>query len=672
MLGGQAGAKLSASLADGKPSYKTGRITRDCKVALPPAIRLTAVDSTVPPGRDFYMYVNRHWQRSVHIPSFAGSFGISEEIEEHVRKDLLSTIRRLPTDHPLALLKKSIMNHGVQDNNVRDLRRFLQSFDCVRDREDLGRQIGYLNRIQSRAPITFAVNADTYRSNICRVHIYEPIMGLPARHYYVTKPQNRTILHYGTVLKQAGKLLEVEGLEEAIAIEKSVLPALSSGDSLRNPMESYIPKTLAELEREWKEIPWFPMLLGWGMPTDLIRTSTFIVTNSKYMDQLNHMFRTYDLSLWRIWMRAGVVLTFLEYLPPPFDDMHYELFQKRLRGSAQKMPQERLMLAVLQKFTTQALGKVFVEDHIPERVKDEAISMVRRLKTATTARIRAVPWMVAATKEKAVAKIRAMRFQVAYPSEWYSEFTGLTMDPERMFQNIINLAIKDSVRMINTLGAGCGDRDTWQDGSFDVNAYYYPDQNRLVIPGGMLRPPFFDLRRSVAWNYGGIGAAIGHEITHGFDADGKNYDVNGNYKEWWTAKDNETYEEMTKDLVEMYDGAEYLGGKVDGHLTLSENIADLGGVAIALQALQAYLKEHKATHKETLDAYRDFFQSYAVSWRNKDRPKKAKQSLFLDVHAPAPLRVNSIVRQFKEFYEAYGIKEGEDGWIPEKERVHLW
>ncbi len=634
--------------------------------------KVPAVDSTVPPGRDFYMHVNRRWQRSAHIPSFSGAFGISEEIEEKVREDLLSTIRRLPTSHPLALFEKSIMNHRAQANNVRDLRRFLQSMDCMRDAEDLGRQIGYLNRIQSRAPVTFTVNADTYRSNICRVHIYETTVGLPAKHYYVAKPQNRTILHYAAVLRRAGELLEVEKLEEAIAIERSVLGSLSSGDSLRDPMESYIPLRIGELEHKWKEIPWTAMLLAWGMPTDLIRTSTFIVTNAKYLDQLNHMFRTYDLSIWRIWLRAGVVLNYLEYLPPPFDDMHYELFQKRLRGNVQKMPQQRLMLATLKRFATQALGKVFVEDHIPERVKDEATSMVRRLKTATMQRIRGLHWMMAATKEKAVDKIRAMRFQVAYPSEWYSEFTGLTMDPERMFQNIVNLSIKDTVRMINNLGTGCGESDTWQDGPFDVNAYYYPDQNRLVIPGGMLRPPFFDLRRSVAWNYGGIGAAIGHEITHGFDADGKNYDIHGNYREWWTATDNKVFDEITKDLVDLYDGAEYLGGRVDGHLTLSENIADLGGVAIAMHALQLYLKEKKATPAKTLEAYRDFFESYAVSWRNKDRPKKARQSLFLDVHAPAPLRVNSIVRQFKEFYEAYGIKEGEEGWIPEKERIQIW
>jgi putative endopeptidase len=227
--------------------------------------------------------------------------------------------------------------------------------------------------------------------------------------------------------------------------------------------------------------------------------------------------------------------------------------------------------------------------------------------------------------------------------------------------------------MIGTLGKGCGEtRPTWEDGAFEVNAFYYPDRNQLTIPAGMLRPPFFDLRRSAAWNYGGIGAAVGHEITHGFDADGKNYDLRGSYKDWWTAADNKAYERLTEALVGMYGGEEYAGGKVDGRLTLSENIADVGGVAIALDALHDYLHDHKATAGEKRESYRDFFTSYAVSWRNKDRPRKARQALYLDVHAPAPLRVNMVVRQFAEFYEAFGIQPGDPGWLDESERVQLW
>jgi len=191
----------------------------------------------------------------------------------------------------------------------------------------------------------------------------------------------------------------------------------------------------------------------------------------------------------------------------------------------------------------------------------------------------------------------------------------------------------------------------------------------MVVPAGILRPPFFDLKRSNAWNLGGIGAAIGHEITHGFDADGRLYDEKGDYRNWWTETDSKTFTQLTKAIINLFDGAEYMGGKVDGELTLSENIADLGGLAIALQALKHDLPADKAKQKA---AYRDFFTSYAVSWRNKDRPKKAKQALILDLHSPAPLRVNLIVQQFEEFYIAFDIKSTDEGYIPPEKRIMLW
>ena len=193
----------------------------------------------------------------------------------------------------------------------------------------------------------------------------------------------------------------------------------------------------------------------------------------------------------------------------------------------------------------------------------------------------------------------------------------------------------------------------------------------MVIPAGMLRQPFFDLRRSDAWNLGGIGAAIGHEITHGFDEDGRLYDKHGNYNSnWWTEEDSRQFKKMTQAVVRLFDGAEYMGGKVDGVNTLSENLADLGGIAIAIEALNRELVGR--SEREKKEAWCEFFTSYAVSWRNKERPQKAKQSLLLDVHAPAPLRVNLITRQFAEFYDAFDIHEGDPGWTAPELRVQLW
>lgn len=627
------------------------------------------VSSSIQPGRDFYRYVNATWESHAQIPKFAGSFGISEEIEKIVQEELIHLIHELPTSHPLFLLSKSVLQKGVQNNNVKDLQRLVNSFDCIRDVEDVATKLGYMNRIQSRSPIILTVAPDTFRSTQCRVHIYEPLLGLPAKHYYTD--DHRTLIHYGSLLKKLGSAFDVQDIEKVISIEQGILSVLTENSV--SPEESNTPKTLQEMERTWKDIPWQNLLLAWGMPTDLIRSSTFILTNTAYIDTLNRLFQTFDLETWRIWMQAYVLLSFLEYLPNPFDTWHHELFGHRLKGNTQKLPQYLVMLRVLQTTATQALSFEYVQRYLSVELKEEAISMVHRLKKATTQRIRALPWMLESTKKIAVEKVKSMRFRVAYPSSWINEFGGISVDPERLLQNIWNLNTKDTVRIIETLGEGCGNMGgKWDDGAFEVNAYYYPDKNQLVVPGGMLRSPFFDLRRSVAWNYGGIGAAIGHEITHAFDDDGRNYDVHGSYKEWWTATDNKQYAEMSQNLIALFDGQEYEGGKVDGTLTLSENIADLGGVAIALSALQNYLQEHKATTTEKKKAYKEFFISYAVSWRNKDRPQKARQALFLDVHAPAHLRVNLIVRQFKEFYEAFDIGEGDSGWIPESDRIRLW
>jgi putative endopeptidase len=633
------------------------------------------VRQTIDPGKDFYSYVNANWLQRASIPSFAGSYGVSEEIEERVRGALLKSIlslKKSKPDHPISLLTQSVINVQAQENNVRDLRHMLNSFSCMRSSEDVAREIGRLNRIQSRAPITFSVNSDTYKSSECRIHIYEPVLGLPAKHHYRSSTPNQVVLMYGSMLRKVGELLEVQNLDGIISIENAILPSLSEGETGQE-IETYTSLSFNMLCSKYKHVPWEVMIASWGVPTDIIHKTSYIITNDRYIRTFNKLFKNNEIDAWRVWMQACLALSFLEYLPPPFDDLHYNLYGKKLRGNSQKLPQKLLMLRVLQTFAGQALARIFVQDHVTNSIKESATSMVKRLKSATVNRIRSIKWMNHNTKDIATKKVEAMRFLVAYPNVWYNEFNGLIMDPSRMLHNIISLCVLDTDKTIKTIGPGCGDLDgTWDDGAFDVNAYYYPDKNMLTVPAGMLRPPFFDPDRSAAWNYGGIGSAIGHEITHGFDADGKNYDLHGTYREWWSDKDNKIYDATTKSLIKLYDGQDYLGGKVNGLLTLSENIADIGGLAIALDALNSELRIIKADAKTQKKAYKDFFTSYAVSWRNKDRPRKARQALYLDVHAPAPLRVNLVVRQFAEFYEAFDISEDNPGWIPPNDRVLLW
>jgi hypothetical protein len=621
---------------------------------------------------DFYAYVNNNWQKHVHMPSFSASYGVSEEIEATLRDKLLALILDLRAKeplHPLAVLADSFMNTSVQKNSIVDLQRITNTFECISSVNDACHAIGSLNKLQAHSPLSFVVSSDSNNSSDCVIYIYEAKLGLPEGHYYHT--DNRILAKYSTMLKKAGALLNIENLEKAITIEATIEPFLTGSGSARNDSYSYNPVSFSTLQETYSSIAWADVLDGWGCAATVYQKTKFVVTNDRYVALVNKMCKVFDLETWRTWMRACVVVSFIEYLPPPFDDLHFELYGRALRGSSEKIPQKWLTLKVLQTYAAQDLSRLYVERVLTKGTKEKATDLINTLKHATVLRIQALDWMKESTRKVAIQKIQHMLFQVAYPGKWQSETKHTEMTAERPLMNILNLITQDSFHMLDDLKGKCGRKNTeWEDGAFVVNAYYYSEGNRMTIPAGMLQPPFFDMSRSKAWNYGGIGSAIGHEITHGFDDEGRMYDPEGNYKNWWSTEDEHTYTKMSAAVLELFDGVNYMGNKVDGKLTLSENIADLGGLAIALTALKSELRGKSET--EIAAAYRDFFTSYAVSWRNKDRPRKAKQALLLDVHSPAPLRVNLIVRNFQEFYDAFGISETDPGYVPVEKRVKLW
>jgi putative endopeptidase len=627
-------------------------------------------------GLDFYTYINHSWQDTVKIKPYDSSVSVSDEIETRVENSLFDMIdkvvKKRPAD-PFSRLVKSIIETKHQINNVYDIQRLSSLFECLHTREDVARIIGKLNRIQSNAPISFVVANDRYIPNKRCIYLYEPKLALPEKQQYKKGVDNKAISSYIRVLKIISSILHIESLESAVAIEASILPYLSPENDREDVAFSYTPYTLSDLDRLYKNVPWKTMMVAWGMTPLVASSATYIITNKKYLDALNRMFREYSMTSWRIWMRAQVLVHFMKYLPPPFDDLHFQLWGKQLQGTTQKIPQKFLMLNVIKENIPHNLGYDYVKYAISAKLKPTAVALVENLRTATIKRIRDLKWMSDATKTKAVEKCKAMLFQVAYPDKWEFELDKTEINESRMLTNIWNLAKYDTDTMIKHLKKGkINEKENWEDGVFEVNAYYYSDKNLMVVPAGILQPPFFDLKRSEAWNLGGIGAAIGHEITHGFDDDGRLYDKNGVMKDWWSAADAQKYKDMSQSLVELFNKETYMNGKVDGDLTLSENIADLGGVSIALEALEMEFAKGGYTAANKKNAYKEFFTSYAVSWRNKDRAKKAEQSLLLDKHAPAPLRVNLIVRQFAEFYASFDIGESDPGYIPINERIQLW
>ena len=639
------------------------------------------INRSISPSEDFYSHINKKWLKKTKLPPYDGSYSVSEEIEDNVRDILLKAIdmqrKENPDDH-ISNLATSFLQYSHQLKGVVALNNLLSKFNCMRTKEDIGIAIGELNRIQAKSPLSLIVSGDSYETSKCCIYIYEVSIGLPSKHYYYTRSMkfgtNNVLEQYKKFLKQVGDLLLQPSLESLVMIERAILPCLSTSDERNNISFTNNPYSIEELKKKYKIIPWDAIFKGWGLSDSIARKTQFVLTNKRYFEGLEKMFKVFEMEAWRTWLRGLAILSFIEYLPPPFDDLHFNLFGKLLKGNNEKLPQKYLMLKVLQKFSPQDLGKIFVKHAVPKDTKQITTQMVKNLKNATIKRLERVTWLEEKTKIKAIQKVENMKFQVAYPEKWESETKDNIILKDQPLQNILQLNIHDTNMMLAELKSGNCEKDEgkWEDGCFEVNAYYYSEGNMMVIPAGILRAPFFDITKSDAWNLGGIGSAIGHEITHGFDIDGRMYDAKGNYNNWWTKKDERQYTKLTKKVVDLFDGIEYMKGKIDGELTLSENLADIGGLAISLEALNKILKEGNKNETERKKAYKEFFTSYAISWRNKDRPQKARDSLFTDSHAPAQFRVNKIVHQFPEFYTAFDIKKEDKGWIDPDDRVVLW
>lgn len=633
------------------------------------------ITSSILPGTDFYGYVNQAWQSHVHLPGYEDTFGVSEEIEEDIQTILL---KRLETERvtnardSLSILFSSFLHksNAKQSASSRsELRKLLSLVDCIKTKQDLCRLVGVLNRIQSAAPICFVINNDSFDSSSCSIYIYDASMGIPNEEVYSEDPA--ILEKYKRLLRDLGSHLDLEHMESVTTTEANLVPFLLKERESNDIHFVYNPKTYDQLRDEFSEIDWSTMLEAWGLTGPQMRSAKFIVTNKRFLHHFHAMVHTLDLTTLKPWLHSMILLTFLKYLPDPFDALEFGFFGHVLNGSKEKMPRSLAALKVLQKFADQDLSRIFVRHHVPSTTKPKATELVQLLKHATDVRLRKLSWLHDSTRAAARSKLKAMSFQVAYPDQWQSETKGVVLDVETPLRNILRLSEHDTDGMMDQLRkAGCKEAaNDWDDGAFEVNAYYYPEGNRIVVPAGILRFPFFDAKQSMAWNLGGIGVVIGHEITHGFDADGRFYDEKGNYNDWWLPEDSREFNKVSNSVVRLFDDAPYMGGSVNGELTLSENLADLGGMAIALEALESYLPAEGPTRKRMM---RDFFTSYAISWRTKERKEKAKQSLSTDVHAPAPLRVNLVVRQFQAFYDAFEIGPDAEGYIPAEKRIVLW
>jgi predicted metalloendopeptidase len=622
---------------------------------------------------NYYRFVNEAWLKETPIPEDASSTNISRQIAEKIEKQLISIVKEKLVHEPQSSLSKFVRSIYYTWDSPRQTEfaivELVGALKNMNSKEDVGFMIGKLNRLQARSPLILKVTTDTYDTNYYRLQISEYSPCVPHKNFLIDEKYSKDRKEYKKFVGEIGKYFGVDDLSDFVDIEMDVAHHLPSPIEEDDTPNRYNLLTFDEVMAKYQDIPWNSILNGLGTSQEHIEKHSVIVTNSKYLEYVNKYF-TGDLDAIRKWLLGSAIITFGRFISGEIYQKYFNFFGKTLKGATEMSDVDRIMMAILTTHMPQLLSREYAERYVSPKVKENAIEIVHVLKKAAIRRMQEARWMSAETKVKAIDKMNKMGFKIAYPSVWRDESRGIDFSETQLLKNLFRVNEQDTQWGLDDIGPReRGKWQHWDSPTYEVNAFYYPDYNELVIPAGILQSPFYDSHRSMAWNLGGIGNVITHEMTHGFDSDGRNHDAEGNYAPWWKPEENEEYEKKSKQICELF-SVKYMGAQIDGKLTLMENIADLGGMSIALEALRTIMLDKTQAEKKRM--LHDFFSSYAVSWRNKDRKKSAELASRADKHAPAQLRVNKIISQFPEFYETYGVKPGDALWVDPNKRVTLW
>lgn len=635
------------------------------------------------PGKDFYRACNETWLRQTHLPPYVASYGVSEEVEDYLEGFLYEIARRAarraaggtPATSPedvaedaIGRLVMSAMRPEKQAANIEHLKRSLRNLGCLRNTADVATTLGMM--IRFGIPTVLNVSVEVVFDQGKRRHMLllgPGSLGLPDARYYLQREasfQNPGILRdYRELLGWIGKTLDIGyTLVDGIATEMT----------LAEPLAKFADETevrilpFSELRAKFSAIPWDSLFTALGLPTPRGRIG---IVGLGWISVVNSMLEGLPIDQWRLLFGIHTAVHGIAYLPAPYDQRHFEVFGRRLQGQTQKRPQHVLTMNVLTSLMGDCMSYWFVRRYLDADEKRRAVEFVDMILRAAEARIRKTPWMEEASRRATAAKLAAVAKSVFYPDRLKAPATPPPLQTDLFLANLYLLAAADMDTQLRRLEDQPAVDSVWDEPVFTVNAYYYQETNRIVLPAGNFIWPFYDSRR-LGWNYGGLGAIIGHELTHAFDEEGRTIDAKGEQRALWSARDERQYTARLEQLIRLFNQAKVGTGYVNGLRTASENLADLGGLAIALEALEARLRGAAAADR--LRELREFFWSYAVSWRTKIRDTKAMQNLYMDRHAPPQFRVNYVVSQFDQWYEAFGVQTGDDLYVPPEERIRIF
>mgnify|MGYP002543467975 CR=1 FL=1 len=648
-------------------------------------IDLANLDTTALPGTSFYQYACGGWIQAHPLTDEYSRFGSFDMLNENNREQLKGLIAELAAKKdnvPGSAAQKVGDLYNIAMDSVKlnqdgftPIKEELIEIDALKGKEDIYVYLAEIQKKGIRPYFMLYVGADEMNSSMNIVQTYQGGLGMGQRDYYLENDEQTKKIR-DKYQEHVAKMFQLAGYDEATAkkavtavmnIETRLAQASRSQVELRDPHANYNKMEIEKLKKDFPTFNWDVYFTTSGLK-DIKEVN---VCQPDAMKEVTAIIDTVPLEDQKLYLKWNLIDAAAGYLSDDFVAQNFEFYGKTMSGKQEMQPRWKRAVSTVDGSLGEVVGQMYVEKYFPAAAKERMVTLVKNLQTSLGERIKELEWMSEPTKEKALDKLAAFHVKIGYPDKW-KDYSALEIKDDSYWANIERANLWDFNEMISKAGKPV-DKDEWLMTPQTVNAYYNPTTNEICFPAAILQPPFFDMNADDAANYGAIGVVIGHEMTHGFDDQGRQYDKDGNLKDWWTEEDAKKFDERAQVMVNFFDNIEVAPGvHANGSLTLGENIADHGGLQVSFQAFKKAMKQ---TPLEVVDGFtpeQRFFLAYANVWAGNIRPEEILRLTKLDPHSLGKWRVDGALPHIQNWYEAFKITEQDSMFVPKEKRVSIW
>jgi len=641
------------------------------------------MDSAVKPGDDFFDYVNGKWLDTASIPATESGIGAAYDLFYRTRDHLHEILDSVSKGgQPAGSIEQKVGDFyasgmdsaTIESRGYEPVKIYLQKIDSIKNKEDILKYVNELQLENNNPLFGLSVVPDDKNSTVYIAAFYQTGLGLPDRDYYfkTDSATQKIVDAYKTYMKKLFILTGDDSSKAAIEVaqvyelEKQMAASHKTQVELRDPQSNYHKMAVADLDKQMPVLEWKNTLTSIGVKVDSVN-----ISQPAYYVKLNELLTSVPADTWKLYLRFNILSSAAPSLSSDFVNARFEYVGKALNGQQKIKPRWQRMIQNTDNNLGDDLGQLYVKKYFTEDAKKRMLDLVNNLQAAFMKRINNLDWMSDSTKAIAKDKLQAFLKKIGYTDKW-RDYSSVTIDHDKYYENLVSCAKNEYQYQINKIGKKV-DRMEWDMTPPTINAGYYPNLNVIVFPAGILQYPFFDPNADDAINYGGIGMVIGHEMTHGFDDQGAQYDKDGNLKNWWTKEDSIKFVAKTKKVIDFYNNYVIIDSvHINGALTTGENIADIGGVAIAYDAFKMTKEGQDTTKIDGFTPDQRFFLSIAQIWREKLKPETMRFYANVDPHSPAKYRVLGPLSNFPPFYKAFNVQPGDKMYIPDSARIKIW